>query len=180
MLHENLQALRKAKGLSQEELAERVHVVRQTVSKWEKGLSVPDADVLIRLAEALGVSVSALLGDAVEPEETPEIRQLSEKLAAVNEQLARQKERSRKLWRTASVLLGAVALGVFLRELAILLYPPFSGLAALEGEELAIIGGVDGPTTVFVAQAARQGRYIVPSVLGLLLSVVGICKTTKR
>lgn len=39
MLNENLQALRKAKGLSQEELAERLHVVRQTVSKWEKGVS---------------------------------------------------------------------------------------------------------------------------------------------
>ena len=38
MLAENLKALRKAKGLSQEELAARLHVVRQTVSKWEKGI----------------------------------------------------------------------------------------------------------------------------------------------
>ena len=53
MLAENLKALRKAKGLSQEELAARLHVVRQTVSKWEKGRSVPDADLLIRLAEEL-------------------------------------------------------------------------------------------------------------------------------
>ncbi len=63
MLNENLQSLRKARGLSQEELAERIHVVRQTVSKWEKGLSVPDADLLIRLAETLDTSVSALEGD---------------------------------------------------------------------------------------------------------------------
>ena len=92
MLNENLQALRKAKGLSQEELAERLHVVRQTVSKWEKGLSVPDADLLIRLADVLDTTVSTLLGETVEPEELPEIQQLSEKLARVNEELARQME----------------------------------------------------------------------------------------
>ena len=57
MLGENIRALRKARGLSQQELAERLHVVRQTVSKWEQGLSVPDADMLVRLAECLEVSV---------------------------------------------------------------------------------------------------------------------------
>lgn len=62
MLAENLKALRKAKGLSQEELAARLHVVRQTVSKWEKGRSVPDADLLIRLAEELDTTSAALLG----------------------------------------------------------------------------------------------------------------------
>lgn len=54
--------LRKQKGFSQEELATRLHVVRQTISKWEKNLSVPDADTLIRLAEILEVYVSELLG----------------------------------------------------------------------------------------------------------------------
>ena len=91
MLHENLQALRKTKGLSQEELAEKIHVVRQTISKWEKGLSVPDADLLIRLAEALDTSVSTLLGTAVEPAEATEIQQLSERLALLNRELAAQK-----------------------------------------------------------------------------------------
>ena len=62
MFSENLKAYRKAKGLTQEELAVRLHVVRQTVSKWEKGLSVPDADLLVRLAEVLEVSVSQLPG----------------------------------------------------------------------------------------------------------------------
>ena len=65
MLAENLKALRKAKGLSQEELAARLHVVRQTVSKWEKGRSVPDADLLIRLAEELDTTSAALLGPEV-------------------------------------------------------------------------------------------------------------------
>ena len=116
MLHENLQALRKAKGLSQEELAEKIHVVRQTISKWEKGLSVPDADLLIRLAEALDTTVSALLGDGAQQEETPQIQQLSQRLADLNRQLAQQKERSRKRRRTFFFLLGALALGVLFYE----------------------------------------------------------------
>lgn len=62
MFGENLKTLRKQKGFSQEELAARLHVVRQTVSKWEKGRSVPDADALIRLAEVLEVSVSVAAG----------------------------------------------------------------------------------------------------------------------
>lgn len=69
MLGENIRALRKARSLSQQELAERLHVVRQTVSKWEQGLSVPDADMLVRLAECLEVSVEELLG-APKPEST--------------------------------------------------------------------------------------------------------------
>lgn len=53
MIQENLKVLRLKKGMSQEELAVRIHVVRQTVSKWEKGLSVPDAQTLIQIAQAL-------------------------------------------------------------------------------------------------------------------------------
>ena len=49
MLNENMKALRKSQGLSQEELAVKLNVVRQTISKWEQGLSVPDADMLIHL-----------------------------------------------------------------------------------------------------------------------------------
>ena len=50
MLNKNIKALRKAKGLSQEELAIKLNVVRQTVSKWEKGLSVPDTGMVIQIA----------------------------------------------------------------------------------------------------------------------------------
>ena len=62
MIDKNIKHFRKAKGMSQEEMAVKLNVVRQTVSKWENGLSVPDADVLIRMAELLNVSVSQLLG----------------------------------------------------------------------------------------------------------------------
>jgi len=179
MLSENLQALRKAKGLSQEELAERLHVVRQTVSKWEKGLSVPDADLLIHLADALDTTVSALLGETVVPEETPEIRQLSEKLAAVNEELARQKERSRKRRRAVFFLLAAVALIALFWGLEPFLY---SALAVLGGggRDVAVIGGADGPTAVFLTSAPSPELQTILSIAVLILAVVGICKTAKR
>ena len=94
MIHENIKHFRKAKGLSQEELAVKLHVVRQTVSKWENGLSVPDADVLIRLANVLDVSVSQLLGIETEPNKH---QALADQLADLNEQLAlkNQQERNR-------------------------------------------------------------------------------------
>ena len=63
MLHENLRLKRKERGLSQEELASRLHVVRQTISKWEKGMSVPDSEQLIKIAVILETTVSELLGD---------------------------------------------------------------------------------------------------------------------
>ena len=63
MLNENIRAARKAKGLSQEELSVKLGVVRQTVSKWEQALSVPDSDMLISLSEVLETPVSTLLGE---------------------------------------------------------------------------------------------------------------------
>lgn len=77
MFGENLKTLRKQKGFSQEELATRLHVVRQTISKWEKNLSVPDADTLIRLAEILEVSVSELLGEKLKMKTRPVTLQCS-------------------------------------------------------------------------------------------------------
>ncbi len=65
MLNENLKRLRKNKGLTQEQFALQLNVVRQTVSKWEQGLSVPDAEMLMKIADILNVSVSDLLGEEV-------------------------------------------------------------------------------------------------------------------
>lgn len=93
---ENIRTIRKEQGLSQEELAERIYVVRQTVSKWEKGLSVPDAELLEALSEALETPVSVLLGkNVVLREERTEV--LAKKLEEINFQLARRKERERKV-----------------------------------------------------------------------------------
>ena len=108
MLSQNIQTLRKAKGLSQQELAVRLNVVRQTVSKWEQGLSVPDADLLIALSDALETPVSTLLGETVAAPEADDLKALSEKLEVINLQLARRKAARRKALRWALIALCAV------------------------------------------------------------------------
>ncbi len=108
MFGENLKTLRKQKGFSQEELATRLHVVRQTISKWEKNLSVPDADTLIRLAEILEVSVSELLGAKIENENTAS--DVAEQLSRINEQLAIKNRRSRRIWKIVAIILAAIVL----------------------------------------------------------------------
>ena len=60
MFHENLRLKRKERGLSQEELASRLHVVRQTISKWEKGMSVPDSEQLIKIP-LLGIRADSII-----------------------------------------------------------------------------------------------------------------------
>lgn len=93
MLNENIRKLRKSKGLSQEELAIKLNVVRQTISKWEKGLSVPDSSMIISLAEELDTSVSTLLGETVDEDLNEEsIKSISEKLEVINLQLAKRSE----------------------------------------------------------------------------------------
>ena len=94
MLSKNIRTLRKAKELSQEELAIKLNVVRQTISKWEQDLSVPDAGMLIRLAEELDTSVSALLGDEIAVDNNSnDLKALSEKLEVINLQLAKRTEK---------------------------------------------------------------------------------------
>ena len=108
MFGENLKTLRKQKGFSQEELATRLHVVRQTISKWEKNLSVPDADTLIRLAEILEVSVSELLGAKIENGNTAS--DVAEQLSRINEQLAIKNRRSRRILKIVAIILAAIVL----------------------------------------------------------------------
>lgn len=96
MLNENIKALRKSKGLSQQELAVKLNVVRQTISKWEQGLSVPDSDMLISLSEVLETSVSTLLGETVVETETDALKVISEKLEVINLQFARRKNNQKK------------------------------------------------------------------------------------
>ena len=97
MLKENIKVLRKAKGLSQEELAVKLNVVRQTVSKWEQGLSVPDSEMLLTLSKVLETPVSALLGETVIEVQADDLKAISEKLEVVNQQLAQRKTATRKV-----------------------------------------------------------------------------------
>lgn len=116
MFQENLKALRRKKGMSQEELAARLHVVRQTISKWEKGLSVPDSDLLIKLAEVFEVSVSELLGERIEAEEQPNA--LAEQLSRINEQLAIKNRRAARIWKVC----GWIACGILALQLLLILF----------------------------------------------------------
>jgi len=106
MFNENLKIIRKAKGYTQEELAIKIHVVRQTISKWEKGLSVPDADMLSKLADVLEINVSELLGSEIK-EETNK-NEVSEQLAKISEQLALKNRRHKRIWKVIGVILLAV------------------------------------------------------------------------
>lgn len=96
MLSENIKAIRKSKGLSQQELAVKLNVARQTVSKWEQGLSVPDSEMLISLSETLETPVSTLLGETITEVATEDLKAISEKLEVINLQLARKKVIRRK------------------------------------------------------------------------------------
>ena len=103
MFNDNLKAIRKEKGYTQESLAIELNVVRQTVSKWEKGLSVPDAEMLQKIAEVLDVSVVRLLGAEL-PQEKEERNELAEQLAKINEQLAVKNRRARKIWKAVIII----------------------------------------------------------------------------
>lgn len=104
MLHENIKNLRKSRGMTQEELASRLHIVRQTVSKWEKGYSVPDAEMLRKLADALETDTSSLLGETAE-ENTDAV---AEQLSRINAQLAIRNRRSRRIWKTVGIILAII------------------------------------------------------------------------
>lgn len=113
MLNENIKTIRKAKGLSQEELAIKLNVVRQTVSKWEHGLSVPDSEMLVSLSEVLETPVSILLGETVIEPQADDLKAISEKLEIINLQLARSKAARRKALHWLLIALCAVIAATF-------------------------------------------------------------------
>ena len=96
MLKDNLKTLRKNKGLSQEELSVKLHVVRQTISKWESGLSVPDAEMLVTISKLFETPVSEILGENIEKKEKDDLKVISEKLEVINEQLSNYQKEKRK------------------------------------------------------------------------------------
>ena len=114
MLSDNIKRIRKSKGLSQEELAIKLNVVRQTVSKWENGLSVPDSDMLITLADELDTSVNVLLGETVTESMTDDLKVISKKLEVINLQLAKRNMVKIKTIRLILIALCAFIVLVFI------------------------------------------------------------------
>lgn len=167
MLNENIKNLRKAKGLSQEELAVKLNVVRQTVSKWEKGLSVPDSNMLISLADELDTSVSILLGETVQEPCVNELdlKSISEKLEKINLQFAKRSKRRIRTIRYLLFALCAVIIVVFL------------AFAAMQSEylnwdyndpELAVAGTIlHGVEFLFVRLAPFA---LIGSIIGIIFT----------
>ena len=125
MFSENLKAMRKAKGYTQEELAIKLNVTRQTISKWEKGLSVPDVDFLFKIADVLETNVGTLLGGAIMDEVNKGT--VAEQLAKISEQLAIKNRRSKRIWKIVGiVLLTILALNLLLAIFGMSAYTSFS------------------------------------------------------
>ena len=137
MLNENIKAIRKSKGLSQEELAVKLNVVRQTISKWEPGLSVPDSDMLISISEVLETPVSTLLGETISESKADDLRAISEKLEVINLQLAQRKQGRQKAIHWFLIFLCVIIVIAF--AVLILLNSPYLGWDYSDPEN-AVIG----------------------------------------
>lgn len=168
MLNENIKALRKSKGLSQQELAVKVNVVRQTVSKWEQGLSVPDSDLLIALSEALETPVSTLLGENVAEAEADEVKALSEKLEIINLQFARRKAMRKAIlhWLFIALCAGIVIISAAL----VAVNSPYLGWD-FSDPEFAVAG------TFF---HAFEWSFVRLAPIVLIAAIVGACLTRKK
>lgn len=114
MLNENIKAIRKSKGFSQEELAIKLNVVRQTISKWEKGLSVPDSEMLVSMSEVFEMPVSILLGETIVTEREDELKIISEKLEIINLQLLQKSAQRRKIAHWSFILIGVTIIAIFI------------------------------------------------------------------
>ena len=168
MLNENLKAARKSKGLSQEELAVKLHVVRQTVSKWEQGRSVPDSNMLIAISEVLEIPVSTLLGETVAEPKTDDLKVISEKLEIINLQLARSAETRRKVLRWLFILLCAAIV---------------AGIAALAAFGSPYLGwDYSDPETAVAGVAFHAFEWLFVRAAPVIFagSVAGICLTRNR
>ncbi len=168
MLSENIKAIRKSKGLSQQELAVKLNVVRQTVSKWEQGLSVPDSDMLISISEALETPVSTLLGETVIETEADTLKAISEKLEVINLQLAQRKNTRGKIIRWMLISLCAILVMGF-AALAIL-NSPYLGWDYSD-PETAVLG---------VAFHSLEWLFVRVAPIIFLIAAVGIFLTRKK
>ena len=182
MLRDNLKNLRKAKGFSQEELAVKLNVVRQTVSKWEQGLSVPDSEMLLRIAAELDTTVNVLLGDTVDAEESSDLKTIAAKLEVLNEQFAKRNETRRKVWRAIFIVIGVLALFALIQMLikVIWLQIVINSVSNNGSASTAIIGGADGPTSILVATVTARYGVIAVAAIAIIVAIVGICKTKRN
>lgn len=168
MLNENIKAIRKSKGLSQEEIAIKLNVVRQTISKWEQGLSVPDSDMLISISEVLETPVSTLLGETVMVSKVDDVKAISEKLEIINLQLAQRKTARQKMLYWLFVSLCTVI--AIISAVFIILNSPYLGWDYSD-PETSVIG---------VAFHTFEWLFVRLAPIILIGGVVGIFLTQKN
>ena len=168
MLNENIKAIRKSKGLSQEELAIKLHVVRQTISKWEQGLSVPDSNMLISISEVLETPVSTLLGETIAEPKRDDLKAISEKLEVINLQLAKKAAARRKMlqWLFIFITCGIVIIFAAL----LVLNSPYLGWDYSD-PELAVAG---------VIYHAAEWLFVRLAPIILIGAIAGIFLTKKK
>ena len=168
MLNENIKTIRKSKGLSQEELAVKLNVVRQTISKWEQGLSVPDSDMLISISEALDAPVSTLLGETVNEPEVDDLKAISEKLEIINLQLAQKNTSRRKMLHWLCISVCAIIVLIF------------AALATLNSPYLGWDYSDPETAVVGVAFHAFEWLFVRLAPVIFIVAVVGIFLTRKK
>ena len=168
MLSENIKVIRKSKGLSQQDLAVKLNVVRQTISKWEQGLSVPDSDMLISLSETLETPVSTLLGETVIESEADAVKALCEKLEIINLQFARRKTLRRKVLHWSLILLCVVIAAVS------------ADLAVINSPYLGWDYGAPETAVMGVAIHAFEWGFVRLAPFALTAALVGVFLTRKK
>ncbi len=168
MLNENIKAIRKSKGLSQQELAVKLNVVRQTVSKWEQGSSVPDSDMLISISEVFETPVSTLLGETVTVSKADDIKAISAKLEVINLQLAQRTITRKRIlhWIFISLCVVIVAIFVILSALEM----PYLGWDHRDPETAVLAVGFHAFEWLFIR--------IAPIIL--IGTIVGVFLTRKK
>ena len=168
MLNENIKTIRKSKGLSQQELAVKLNVVRQTVSKWEQGLSVPDSDMLISISEVFETPVSTLLGENVNVSKADDLKAISAKLEVINLQLAQKKTTRQRLLHWFLIVLCIATAAILAILLAI--ESPYLGWD-YSNPETAVLG---------VAFHSFEWLFIRIAPLILIGAGIGIFLTQKK
>lgn len=168
MLNENIKTIRKAKGLSQQELAVKLNVVRQTVSKWEQGLSVPDSDMLVLISDTLETPVSTLLGENIAEIEVDEIKAIAEKLEVINLQLAQKKTSRRKILHWLLISLSIVIVLTF--SVLTIINSPYLGWNYSD-PETAVLG---------VALHSLEWLFVRIAPIVFIGSIIGAFLTRKK
>ena len=156
---------RKKNGWSQEELADRLGVSRQSVSKWEGAQAVPDMKKIIQMSEIFGVSTDYLLIDDIEEPKAPEVTPVDSGLEETVRQVSME-EASAFLEHNGRAA-GTISTGVMMCILSPVLLILLSGLA--EAEKIAMntrIAEMAGTAVLLIIVATAVGMFVMTGMRG--------------